>query len=161
VLYAHCFTCSKDTIASARISRALVDAGFAAARIDFTGLGESGGRFADTSFSTNVEDLVLAAERLRTLDAAPDVLVGHSLGGAAALAAAGHVAGVRAVATVAAPHSVAQVERHLTSGLAAIERDGAADVMLAGRPVRIGREFVRDLGRHDLLATVAGLDVPT
>lgn len=160
-LYAHCFTCSKDTIASARISRALVDAGFASARIDFTGLGESGGRFADTSFSTNVEDLVLAAEHLHTLGHAPGFLVGHSLGGAAVLAASQHVPGLRAVATVAAPCSVAQVERHLTSGLEAIERDGAADVILAGRPVRIGRGFVRDLPRHDLPAIVAALGVPT
>ncbi len=160
VLYAHCFTCSKDTIASARISRALVEAGFAAARIDFTGLGESGGDFRDTTFSTDLEDLVLAAEHLHGEGFAPDVLVGHSLGGATVLAAARCIPGVRAVATVAAPYSVAEVKRHLVDERERIERDGEADVPLAGRPMRITREFVRDLDRHDIAGSIAGLGMP-
>ncbi|WP_182358388.1 alpha/beta hydrolase family protein [Tomitella gaofuii] len=160
VLYAHCFTCSKDTIASARICRALVDAGFAAARIDFTGLGESGGAFRDTSFSTNIEDLVLAAEHLAGLGFAPDLLVGHSLGGAAVLASAEHIRGVRGVATVAAPYTVAALHRHFTAQRARIERDGEADVPLAGRPLTITRAFVHDLDTHDIAASAAHLGVP-
>ena len=160
VLYAHCFTCSKDTIASARIAGALVDAGFAAARIDFTGLGESGGDFRDTSFSSNIEDLVLAAEYLGGRGAAPDLLAGHSLGGAAVLASAAHLPGLRAVATVAAPYTVAALHRHFTGQREQIERDGGADVMLAGRPLPISRGFVHDLDRHDIAAAVAALRAP-
>ncbi|GAA4823582.1 alpha/beta hydrolase family protein [Tomitella cavernea] len=160
VLYAHCFTCSKDTIASARICRELVDAGFAAARIDFTGLGESGGAFRDTTFSATIEDLVLAAEHLAGIGAAPDLLVGHSLGGAAVLASAAHIRGVRGVATVAAPYTVTALHRHFTAQRARIERDGQADVPLAGRPLTITREFVHDLDRHDIAASVARLGVP-
>lgn len=159
-LYAHCFTCTKDTIASARIARALVDAGIAVARIDFTGLGDSGGEFRDTSFSTNIENLVLAAEHLRSFDAAPDLLVGHSLGGAATLASAAYIPGVRAVATVAAPYTVTEVKRHFTAQREQIEREGEADVMLAGRPMCISRDFARDLDRHDIARSVAELGVP-
>lgn len=156
-MFAHCFTCSKDTIAAARISRTLADSGVAVLRLDFTGLGESGGDFADTSFSTNIEDLVLAADHLREHYAAPTLLVGHSFGGAAAVAAAEFVPEVRAVATVSAPSDVAEIARHLAPKAEQIAREGEAVVTLAGRPFPIRQQFIDDLTEHSIVDRVAGL----
>lgn len=159
-LIAHCFTCSKDTIAAARLARALVDAQIAVTRVDFSGLGDSAGDFADTTFSTNIEDLVLAADALRERGMAPTLLIGHSLGGAAALAAAEFVPEVRAVATIAAPDEVAAVQRHLADGLEAIARDGEAVVTLAGRPMCVRQSFVDDLAEHSLAERLDTLGRP-
>src|SRR5690606_17589014 len=112
VLFAHCFTCSKDTLAAARISAALVEHGFGVLRFDFTGLGDSAGEFANTNFSSNVADLVAAAAWLREHHQAPRVLIGHSLGGAAVLAAAGEIPEAAAVATIGAPFDPGHI-RHL------------------------------------------------
>ena len=144
-LMAHCFTCSKDLPASARLARALAERGFAVLRFDFTGLGGSGGEFSNTDFSSNVDDLVAAAEWLRAEVAAPELLVGHSLGGAAVLVAAGRIEGVRAVATIGAPSEAAHLEHLLGDDLAEIERAGAAPVSLAGRTFTIRREFLEDV----------------
>lgn len=159
-LLAHCFTCSKDTIAAARVARALAAAQIVVTRVDFTGLGESAGDFADTTFSSNIEDLVLTADALRERGMAPDLLVGHSLGGAAVLAAAEFIPEVRAVATIAAPEEPIAVERHLADGLEQMAREGEAVVMLAGRPMRIRQSFVDDLAEHSLADRVAALGVP-
>jgi len=145
VLYAHCFTCSKDSRATSHIARALVDEGFGVLRFDFTGLGDSGGDFADTGFSSNVDDLVAAADWLRKNHGPPELLVGHSLGGAAVLAAAGRIDDSLAVATISAPfdpaHVISQFEQHVDDIMA----DGKATVKLAGRPFVIKRSFVEDL----------------
>jgi putative redox protein len=144
-LFAHCFTCSKDSKAAAYIARALAQAGFGVLRFDFTGLGGSGGDFASTNFSSNVDDLVAAADWLRNHHGAPSLLVGHSLGGAAVLAAAHRIADARAVVTLGAPFDPGHVARHFGDELPAIAERGEATVSLAGRPFTIRRAFLDDL----------------
>jgi putative redox protein len=144
-LFAHCFTCSKDSKAAAYIARALAQAGFGVLRFDFTGLGGSGGDFASTNFSSNVDDLVAAADWLRDHHGPPSLLVGHSLGGAAVLAAADRVADAGAVVTLGAPFDPGHVTRQFGDELQAIAEHGEATVTLAGRPFTIRRAFLDDL----------------
>jgi putative redox protein len=144
-IFAHCFTCSKDSKAAAFIARALAEAGFGVLRFDFTGLGDSGGDFANTHFSSNVDDLVHAADWLRSEHGAPSLLIGHSLGGAAVLAAAHRVPDCVAVATLGAPFDPVHVTHQFGDGLKRIQRQGQATVQLAGRPFTIKREFLDDL----------------
>jgi len=159
-LFAHCFTCSKDLRAARNISRALTQQRMAVLRFDFTGLGESEGDFEDTSFSSNVDDLVAAADYMgRTLDA-PAILVGHSLGGAAVLQAAGRIPSVRAVATIGSPFDPAHVKHLFADALDEIEQHGEADVVLAGRRFTVSRDFIRDLDEHRMTETIAGLRRP-
>ena len=143
-LFAHCFTCSKDSKAAAYISSSLAAAGIAVLRFDFTGLGGSEGDFSNTGFSSNVEDLVAAADYLRTVYEAPKLLVGHSLGGAAVLAAAPHIPEVAAIATVNAPADPAHVIQNFGSSLREIESTGEAKVSLGGRPFVIRESFIDD-----------------
>lgn len=151
VLFAHCFTCTRNIKAARNITRALAGAGFALLRFDFTGLGESDGDFADTNFSSNLDDLEDAAKWLTDNLAAPQLLVGHSLGGTAVLAVAERLDSVRAVTTLAAPAEADHVLEHFGGGnLEAIEKDGSAEVQLAGRAFRIRRDFVEDARRHSL-----------
>ena len=156
-LFAHCFTCSKDVFAAARISRGLTARDIAVLRFDFTGLGSSGGEFANTTFSSNVADLVAAAAHLRGVLAEPALLVGHSLGGAAVLAAAAAVPAARAVCTIGAPSEPAHVERLLVGARDEIVRAGEADVILGGRTFRIRREFLEDIESTRLARAIAGL----
>lgn len=157
-VFAHCFTCGKDSVAASRISRALAARGVAVLRFDFTGLGQSDGDFANTTFTSNVDDLVCAANHLRDTTGAPSVLIGHSLGGAAVLAAARHVPEVRAVATIGAPADTAHVEHLLGPSKAEIETHGVAEVQLAGRPFRISTGFLTDIKQQNQTACVAGLN---
>ena len=143
-LFAHCFTCGKDVLAARRIAAGLSAAGIGVLRFDFTGLGGSDGEFANTNFSSNVEDLVRAADFLRENYAAPSILIGHSLGGAAVLAAARAIAESKAVVTIGAPADVAHVLAHLGGSLAQIKADGEGEVTLAGRSFKIRRSFVED-----------------
>ncbi|WP_024795974.1 bifunctional alpha/beta hydrolase/OsmC family protein [Tomitella biformata] len=159
-LLAHCFTCSKDTIAAARIAGGLATAGIAVLRIDFTGLGESEGEFADTTFSSNIEDLVLAADYLRERGHAPSLLIGHSLGGAAVLAAAEFIPELRAVATIAAPAELAPVRELFGAQAEVMAREGEAVVTLAGRPILVRQSFVEDLAEHSIAERVAELARP-
>jgi len=149
-LFAHCFTCSRNFKAARNISRALAASGCAVLRFDFTGLGESEGDFADTTFSSNLDDLEDAARWLGEHLAAPQLLLGHSLGGAAVLAVAERLDGVRAIATLGAPASVEHVLTHLGDGVQRIEAEGSAEVVLAGRSFRIRKDFVDDARSHDL-----------
>lgn len=158
-LLAHCFTCSKDLRGLRRLSSALSQAGFAVMRLDFTGLGESEGEFAETTFTSNVDDLVAAANHLEEHYQAPSLLVGHSLGGAAVLAAAPHMPSVLAIATVGAPADPRHVERLMTEG-SAIETDGEGLVDIGGRPFTVRREFLQDLRRSGLPQSVARLGRP-
>ncbi len=144
-LFAHCFTCGKDIAAASRISRALARRGVAVLRFDFTGLGSSDGDFANTNFSSNVDDLIAAANFLRAQYQAPQLLIGHSLGGAAVLAAAGKIEEVEAVATIGAPADPDHVAHLFAGKLSDIERDGEAEVNLAGRKFRIKQQFVDDI----------------
>ncbi|HEX6247435.1 MAG TPA: alpha/beta fold hydrolase [Nocardioidaceae bacterium] len=144
-VFAHCFTCGKDVLAASRLSKALAGDGYAVLRFDFTGLGGSDGEFANTNFSSNVADLVAAASYLREQHRAPSLLVGHSLGGAAVIAAAGQIPEVRAVATIAAPADTDHL-RHLLSAKAPdIEETGAATVCLAEREFTITQQFLDDV----------------
>lgn len=159
-LFAHCFTCSKDTKAAAYIARALADAGFGVLRFDFTGLGGSGGDFSNTHFSSNVDDLVAAADWLREHHGPPALLVGHSLGGTAVLAAAERIADALAVATVGAPCDPAHVTHQFGSDLSVIERDGQALVKLAGREFTIRQSFIDDVSGQPQAARIRALRRP-
>ena len=156
-LFAHCFTCSKDSRAAKRIAGALAARGIAVLRFDFTGLGSSEGDFANTDFSSNVDDLVAAADQLRRVRRAPSLLIGHSLGGAAVLAAAGRMPEVDAVATIGAPSDPGHVANLFGDRLAEIREHGEGEVVLAGRAFCIRREFLDDISEQNLLAEVARL----
>ena len=154
-LFAHCFTCSKDIAAASRIASSLTDAGFGVLRFDFTGLGMSAGEFENTDFTSNTDDVVAAADWLRSERRAPQVLVGHSLGGAAVLAVASEIPEVRAVATIGAPASPDHVTGVFGSSLDEIAHEGAAQVQLAGRTFTIRQQFVDDLRGHVITERVA------
>lgn len=149
-LFAHCFTCSKDILAARRIAARLAAQDIAVLRFDFTGLGHSDGEFANTSFTSNVQDLVAAADWMRTELAAPHLVIGHSLGGAAIIAAAPLIPEARAVVTIGAPFDPGHVLQNFACDLEAIERDGQAEVSLAGRTFAVSREFVRDVSEARL-----------
>jgi putative redox protein len=149
-LFAHCFTCSKDSHAARRIAMALARRGIATLRFDFTGLGGSGGDFANTHFSSNLDDLGAAIAFLRGTGRAPTLLVGHSLGGAAVIAAAARAPEVRAVATVGAPHDVGHVVHQFGGQEAAVRDAGEAVVQLGGRPFTVRRAFLEDVAGHSL-----------
>src|SRR3954447_24490472 len=156
-LFAHCFTCGKDVLAAKRIAAALAAKGIAVLRFDFTGLGSSEGDFANTTFSSNVADLVLAADHLRETREAPAILIGHSLGGAAVLAAAGQIPETKAVVTIAAPSDPAHVTGLFADRIDDIRKLGKVEVSLAGRPFQIKREFLDDIAEHNLMDHIAGL----
>jgi uncharacterized OsmC-like protein/alpha/beta superfamily hydrolase len=156
-LFAHCFTCSMDSFAAVRVSRALAAHGIAVLRFDFTGLGSSRGEFANTNFSSNLEDLAAAADWLRRAHQAPKILIGHSLGGAAVLAAARRVPEAVAVATIGAPFDPAHAVRLFAPLRAEIEASGEAEVILGGRSFRVRRQFLEDIGAHKLRGHIAGL----
>ena len=157
VLFAHCFTCSKNSIAAVRVAKALASLGYGVLRFDFTGLGDSGGDFSDSSFSGSVRDLVAAAAALREAGRAPVLLIGHSLGGAAALAAAGEIPEIAAVATIAAPMDADHVTRLMAGGLGEVMARGEAEVRIGGRPFTIRRSFVEDLAAQDQKTRIAEL----
>jgi putative redox protein len=156
-LFAHCFTCGKDVLAATRIAQALAGHGIAVLRFDFAGLGASEGDFADTNFTSNVADLIAAADFMRTTLQAPRLLIGHSLGGAAVLAAAEAMPEVSAVVTVAAPSDPSHVTAMFSDHLEQIAEHGEAEVQLAGRPFRIKQQFVEDVAEHRLKGKIATL----
>jgi len=157
-LFAHCFTCSKNIKAIAHISRALTREGLAVLRFDFTGLGESEGDFADTNFSSNVDDLIVAADYLKSNYQAPEILIGHSFGGAAVLQAAGRIPSSKAVVSIAAPSDPQHVTRALGSAAASIQKRGQADVTLAGRTFTLKKQFLDDLDFVNMAETLKNLD---
>jgi putative redox protein len=156
-LFAHCFTCGKDVLAAKRIAVALAAKGIAVLRFDFTGLGSSEGDFANSTFSSNVADLVRAADHLRETRKAPAILIGHSLGGAAVLAAAAQIPDAKAVVTIAAPSDPAHVTGLFADRIDDIRKQGKVEVSLAGRPFHIRREFLDDIAEHNLISHVTGL----
>jgi len=156
-LFAHCFTCGKDTHAAKRVAEGLTALGIGVLRFDFTGLGSSEGEFANSTFSSNVADLVAAANELRRRARAPAILIGHSLGGTAVLAAAAEVAEARAVVTIAAPCDPTHVTGLFKERLDEIAAKGEIEATLAGRQFRISRAFVDDLAEHKLLPRIADL----
>ena len=156
-LFAHCFTCSKDIPAARRISARLAGLGVAVLRFDFTGLGHSEGEFENTSFRSNIEDLVLAARALEQKGMSPSLLIGHSLGGAAVLGAARQIDSVSAVVTIAAPFDPQHVTENFGGALTQIDADGAAEVILGGRPITIGKGFVDNVKAENLTNDIANL----
>ena len=159
-LFAHCFTCNKNLQAVRNIGKALTDKGFGVLRFDFTGLGESEGDFAETNFSGNVDDLIAAAKFLEEEYKAPQLLVGHSLGGAAVIFAAAQLSSVEALATIGAPSHPTHVKHLFQSSLDEIEASGKAEVRLAGRPFTIKKQFVEDLERQSLGEVAKSLRKP-
>ena len=160
-LFAHCFTCGKDNLAAVRIARRLAGSGIGVLRFDFTGLGHSEGDFADTDFSLNIEDLVAADKAMAAADMAPTLAIGHSLGGAAVLAAARLLPDVRAVVAIAAPFDAAHVIAQMTPDkVAEIERGGRADVLFGGRPFTVGKQFLDDVREQDQGPRIAALGRP-
>lgn len=156
-LFAHCFTCTKRSLAAVRVARALAAQGIGVLRFDFTGLGQSGGDFADSTFSGSVQDLLAAARAMQAAGIAPQLLIGHSLGGAAALAAAADIPDLKAVATIAAPFDVQHVKQLFGEQLPTLLAQGEAEVRLGGQPFRMRRAFIDDLARHDQRRRIAAL----
>lgn len=159
-VFAHCFTCAKNSLAATRISRALATLGIGVLRFDFAGLGQSEGEFADATFSADVADLGAAAVAMTEAGLAPSLLVGHSLGGAAVLAAASGLPQIKAVVTIGAPFDVAHVSGQFGDSLAAIAEQGEAVVTLGGRPLTVRRSFIDDLAHHDQAGRIAALHRP-
>lgn len=157
-LFAHCFTCSKDISVVRRITGRLTSSGIGVLRFDFTGLGHSGGEFENTNFSSNVQDLVAAADWLRKNREAPKIIIGHSFGGAAAILAGAEIPEVKAIVTIGAPHDPGHVIQNFAGSLDDIARDGQAEVTLAGRKFTISQQFVEDVASTRLDATLATLD---
>ncbi|MGH7664592.1 MAG: bifunctional alpha/beta hydrolase/OsmC family protein [Gemmatimonadaceae bacterium] len=156
-LFAHCFTCSKNYNAEVNVARALNRERIAVLRFDFTGLGESEGEFAETNFTSNIGDLVAAARFLEREYEAPRILIGHSLGGAAALRAAREIPSAAAVVTIAAPYDPAHIANLFAGSLDRIEQEGEARIEIAGRPFRITRQLVDDLSRAGTEGILTGL----
>lgn len=159
-LFAHCFTCSKDIFAARRISEELTTSGFAVLRFDFTGLGASEGDFANTHFTSNVEDLLKAVEFLRENYRAPELLIGHSLGGAAVLSAAAKVPEAKAVVTIGAPFDPGHVAHNFAGHIEEIKTKGVAKVTLGGRAFEIKKEFLEDIESQDQASKIKNLKKP-
>ena len=159
-VFAHCFTCGKDIFAASRIAQGLTARDIAVLRFDFTGLGASEGEFANTNFSSNVADLVAAAAWLRQHHGAPALLIGHSLGGAAVLAAASRVPDAVGVVTIGAPADATHVTHNFAANLADIVEKGTAEVTLAGRTFTISRQFLDDLAGQNILDDVGHMKKP-
>ena len=159
-LFAHCFTCNKNLTAIRNISRALNSCGIAVLSFDFTGLGESEGDFENTNFSSNVNDLIAAAKFLKTNYNAPDILIGHSLGGAAVIFAANHIPSVKAVATIGAPSSPKHVSHLIKSGIDEINEQGKAVLEIGGRAFTIQKQFLDDINEKNMEETLKMLKLP-
>ncbi|MGY1409815.1 MULTISPECIES: bifunctional alpha/beta hydrolase/OsmC family protein [unclassified Luteimonas] len=159
-LFAHCFTCTKSSLAAVRLGNALTSLGYGVLRFDFTGLGQSGGDFADSSFSGSIADLVAAADAMRGAGRPPALLIGHSLGGAAVLAAAARIPEAQAVVTIGAPFDVEHVTHLFAGGLDELREKGEAEVRIGGRPFRLRQSFVDDLAAHDQRARIRALRKP-
>lgn len=159
-IFAHCFTCSKDLSAVRNISRQLTNHGFGVLRFDFTGLGHSSGAFEDTSFSSNIDDVIQVSNYLAENYKAPDLIIGHSLGGAAAIVAASLLENIKAVATIGAPSDVSHVTHLFSNGIEELEHKGIAEVSIGGRPFRVRKEMIDDFNKHQLIDIVARLKKP-
>lgn len=149
-LFAHCFTCSKNLKPVKNISKTLNKRGIGVFRFDFTGLGESEGDFADTNFSSNIDDLVAATSYMKKHYQSPEILIGHSLGGAAVLQAASEIPASKAVATIGAPSNPKHVKQNFDAQLHEIESSGQATVTLAGRSFTIKKQFIDDLEQNKM-----------
>ncbi len=159
-LFAHCFTCTKNLKAIAHICRALTDRGLAVLRFDFTGLGESEGDFSETNFSSNIEDLVVAAEFMKEKFESPGILIGHSLGGAAMLHAGSRIGSTRAVVTIGAPADPAHLKQSLKDSRKKIEKEGQAEIAIGGKSFTVKKQFLDDLEKIEMQKAIRNLKKP-
>lgn len=160
-IFAHCFTCGKDSLAATRLTKALAEHGVGVLRFDFAGLGSSGGVFGDSSFAADVNDLIAAGKAMVDAGKPPSLLIGHSLGGAASLMAAGRIPSIRGVVTIGAPYDVAHVLRLFDpEGLEKVETEGEAEVQLGGRPFVVRKTLVEGLRQNSLRSHIAELNRP-
>lgn len=159
-IFAHCFTCNKNLSAVRNIGRALNNKGIAVLRFDFTGLGESEGDFENTNFSSNIQDLIAAADYLTQHYKAPSILIGHSLGGAAVLFAGKQIESIKAVATIGAPSSPDHVQHLFKSDIEEIKKTGIAEILIGGRPFTVKKEFLDDIEAKSMEYTVKELRKP-
>lgn len=159
-IFAHCFTCNKNLTAVRNIIRILNKSNIAVLSFDFTGLGESEGDFADTNFSSNVDDLISAADFLKENYTAPSILIGHSLGGAAVIFAASHISSIKAVATIGAPSNPKHVSHLLKSGIDEINEKGEALLEIGGREFKIQKQFLNDINEQNMEETLKNLKLP-
>lgn len=159
-LFAHCFTCNKNLAAVRNVTRTLALNGFGILRFDFTGLGESEGDFADTNFSSNIDDLIAAADFLTKNYSAPTLVIGHSLGGAAAIYAGAALSSIKAIATIGAPSQPQHVQHLFSEGIEAIQEKGSATVDLGGRTFVVKKQFIEDLQSTDLPSVVSKMHKP-
>ena len=157
-LFAHCFTCTKDILAASRIAATLNEHGIAVFRFDFTGLGQSEGDFANTNFTSNIQDLIKAADFMRDTLSPPSLMIGHSLGGAAVIVAAHNIPEVKAVATIGAPADSKHVAHNFKDYRDEIEAEGVAEVCLVGRPFRIRKQFLDDIENQNMDHYIKNLD---
>lgn len=159
-LFAHCFTCNKNLTAVRNIGKSLTNNGIAVLRFDFTGLGESEGEFENTNFSSNIEDLIAAAEFLKHNYQAPSILIGHSLGGAAVIFATNHLPSVKAVVTIGAPSNPKHVSHLLKSGIEELQNSGEALIIIGGREFKIKKQFLEDIHEKNMFETVKSMRRP-
>ena len=159
-IFAHCFTCNKNLSAVRNIIRILNKSGIAVLSFDFTGLGDSEGDFANTNFSSNVNDLISAASFLKENYVAPNILIGHSLGGAAVIFAAGQIDSINAVATIGAPSNPKHVSHLLKSGIDEINEKGEAVLEIGGREFKIQKQFLNDINEQNMEETLKELKLP-
>ncbi|MBL4589360.1 MAG: alpha/beta fold hydrolase [Alphaproteobacteria bacterium] len=159
-LFAHCFTCTKDVFGAANVAKALVSEGYAVLRFDFTGLGASEGDFANTNFSSNVQDLINAADFMRKELEAPKLIIGHSLGGAAVIVATPSIPEIRAVVTIGAPADSTHVAQNFSANMDEIMNEGEAEVCFIGRPFTIKRQFIQDLEAQNMKHAIETLKTP-
>jgi putative redox protein len=159
-LFAHCFTCNKNLTAIRNISKALNKCGIAVFSFDFTGLGESEGDFGNTNFSSNINDLISAATFLKTNYSAPEIIIGHSLGGAAVIFAANHIPSIKAVASIGAPSSPKHISHLLKSGIEEIKEKGEAVLEIGGREFKIQKQFLEDINEKNMEETLKALKLP-
>ena len=162
-LMSHCFTCTRQTITTARLSRGLARNGIAVLRFDFTGLGESEGEFAETHFRSMIEDIACAAEFLSKHYKPPSLLLGHSMGGTASLAAAqldnASLRAVKRVVTLASPAFPAHVLHHFGSAMPLLEQGKDAEISVAGRAHPVKPSFVDDVESYDMSKQMTGFDL--
>lgn len=159
-IFVHCFTCSKNVHAASRIARALTETGIGVLRFDFTGLGNSEGDFSNTNFTTTVSDLSSAYNYMKVMGRLPELLIGHSLGGATVIAAASGMSTVKGIITINSPAEIDHVEKLFGGRIQEIEREGKAQISLAGRPFTIKKQFLDDIRSIELGGKISGLKAP-
>ncbi len=159
-LLAHCFTCGKNLSAVRNISRALTEHGFGVFRFDFTGLGESEGEFVETNFSSNIQDLISAADHMKANWQSPKLIIGHSLGGAAAIFAGGRIPTIQAIATIGAPSSPQHIAHLFSDKLEEIKAEGHAMIEIEGSKFAVSAQLIRDIAAKNMSETLAKLVKP-